>query len=539
MVRSFGEEYFIANPEQFATEHLPLHDGHVISDLQFNSHPFSSIDEWNNCLHVGPMVPSLGVTILTKDSVLVTKENTVDVKLRCPRGLRLWHKLKCQNTDKELDHHVMQLWEEGVVTFRLHLPGKGKYKTTIYGAAETIKQNHDNGKCNIYGIISTYSIVASGELVHSPLPKDGVYGVLPQAIAAGYYCISHTRPVIETYSNKLTFEFARPVDGSIIPNLFHEERPNLKIIDSIYREPFPKKTALHLALSKPGRYCLEVFAQYGPKSNSGVHTFAARFLIICLSEKKASFFADPNTWGPNEEFGQRGITCLDVAGSTIHAPHGKGCITFTSPIAGGREMTYNLLAPGLRGTWKEIPNYQTWIFGEVIARKHGLRYTRFNFRIPECGFYQFLLGYGEKFMGRWLVACPEANIGDLFPIRQGLWGPSRKMSEELGMKFSHPVRFNAVDGEVDISVEIPPHLPHWHVFAHLRDVEGPRLILQSKDISRASDSSKKGWRAINFHLMLPDGVKTAILTLSIGQQKSKNSKVIRTTNEGCWLVSRI
>lgn len=122
---------------------------------------------------------------------------------------------------------------------------------------------------------------------------------------------------------------------------------------------------------------------------------------------------------------------------------------------------------------------------------------------------------------------------------EGLWGPSQKMAEELRIVFSHPVRFQAPDGKVDVTVEIPHNLIDWHVFAHLKDVEGPRLLLRSRDISRISNSGKKGWRTMTFTLNLPDGVKTAILTLSIGQEKSKEAKVISTTNEGYWLVTRI
>lgn len=545
MVREFREEYFLAEPDQFTSEHLPTQDGKVLDDLQFGTTVFSSIDAWSSSKHIGSMMPTLGINMITtKGTVVCSINNTCQVQLRCPRGLRLWHHLRRQpDNENGLDNHVMQSWRKNVVSFRINLPAKGKYTLTIYGAAEGIKEEleeeTEQENYKVFGVVTTYTIIGDGEIGHPALPKEGVYGVLPKAISAGYYCVSHTEPIVETSSNKLTFEFACPAGGNVIPNLFHEDRPNLKIIDSIYREPFPKKTALHLALSKPGRYCLEVYAPYQPKLATGVHSFAARFLIVCSSNEKASFFADPNPWGSNEDFHANKLTCLDVPGSTIHAKNGKGCITFTSPITGGDEITYNLLAPGVRGTWKEIPNYQTWIFAEVIDRKRGLRFTRFNFRIPERGFYQFLFGHGGKFMGRWLVACPVVHTGDLFPIREGVWGPSRKMAEVLGMRFSHPVRFTASGGVVDITVEIPPHLPDWHVFAHLKDVEGPRLMLQSKDISRISDSSRKDWRAVTFTLKLPTEVKTAILTLSIGQEKSKDAKVISTTNEGYWLVTRV
>lgn len=409
MVREFREEYFLAEPDQFTNEHLPTRDGKVLRDLQFGGRIFSSIEEWNDSFHIGPMMSSLGIDAITTLSTLTSFDNSCCIQFRCPRGLRLWHHLRDTDGDKELDDYVMQFWEKDVVTFRVSLPAKGRYKLTIYAAVEGEEAKGENQKrYQMYGVVTDYTIVAKYEVNHLPLPKQGIYGFLPQAISAGYFCLSHNEPVIETSSNKLTFEFLLPTNGNIIPTLFHEDRPKLKIIDAIYREPFPNKTAVHVAISKPGRYCLEVYAGFGVNSTNGIHRFAARYLIVCTSNEKASFFADPNPWGPNEAFLENNIVCLDVPGSTIHATNGKGCITFTTPVRGGKEITYNLLAPGLRGTWKEIPDYQKWIFGEVMERKKDCGSQGLTFVCQSRVFINFFWDTVESLWvdGWWRVQLP-------------------------------------------------------------------------------------------------------------------------------------
>ncbi|KAJ8049691.1 hypothetical protein HOLleu_02539 [Holothuria leucospilota] len=350
---------------------------------------------------------------------------------------------------------------------------------------------------------------------------------------AGFDCINYT-PIIETSECKLALELSRPAGGKISFHLFHESRPELKIIDMVYIEPFPSKFALHMALSYEGNYNLIVFANHDGCDN--VLTTCASFLINNRSNQRASFFADAYSWGLYSH--DHPVKCVDNCGSTIHAPCGEGSITFTSPRNRGEEIDFKLYSPGKRGTWKEVTGFRKWVFAEYIDSKEELRMVKIDFRIPLKGFFKFILSYGTKSVGRWLISCPTGFKGTLYPEREGLWGPDCKMTEELKIKCSHPARFDALNGKAEFTVTVPQDMSKWHVFASLNDKEGPKLIMGQKDVLlRGNGSSQESSKVYTFYIDLPDSVSTAILTVRIGEERHTGQKTIRTQNHGYWLVT--
>ncbi|KAJ8049688.1 hypothetical protein HOLleu_02534 [Holothuria leucospilota] len=384
------------------------------------------------------------------------------------------------------------------------------------------------------GLIAKYCIVGSGLETHRSFPfTKHSHGFQPSAVMAGFDCINYP-PIIETSECKLALELSRPAGGKISFHLFHESRPELKIIDMVYIEPFPKKFALHMALSYEGTYNLIVFANH--EGCNDFRTTFASFLINNTCNQRASFFADPHSWGMHSH--EHPVKCVDNCGSTIHAPCGEGSITFTSPRNRGEEIDFELYSPGKRGTWKEVTGFREWVFAEYIDSKEELRMVKIDFRIPLKGFFKFVLFYGTKSVGRWLVSCPKGFEGPLYPVREGLWGPDCKMTEELKLKFSQPARFSALDGKAEFTVTVPQAMSKWRVFAELNDSEGPKLIMRQKDVFLSRKHlSEESSMVYTFYIDLPDSVSTAILTVLIGQENHSDQKIIWTHNHGYWLVT--
>ncbi|KAJ8020384.1 hypothetical protein HOLleu_39961 [Holothuria leucospilota] len=164
--------------------------------------------------------------------------------------------------------------------------------------------------------------------------------------------------------------------------------------------------------------------------------------------------------------------------------------------------------------------------------------VQIDFRIPLKGFFKFVLFYGTKSVGRWLISCPKRFEGPLYPVREGLWGPDCKMTEELKMKFSQPARFSALNGKAEFTVTVPQAMSKWRVFASLNDSKGPKLIMRQKDvILSGKDLSAESSMVYKFYIDLPDSVSTAILTVFIGQEKHSDQKTVLAEEHGYWLVT--
>ncbi|PIK32916.1 hypothetical protein BSL78_30272, partial [Apostichopus japonicus] len=362
--KEWREHWFLAEPNHFENTHLPNDQSETTSRQKDQS-----LEIWNLSPKIGPMMYVMKVSLTQREGVLHANEkNEIDINLKMEVLGSIQHFLTSKSTDfkEDIGYQVMHFWKDNKITLQVRLPGPGTYKLDVY-ATKTLNASTASEGSEMHDKLVTYTIIGQSAKRNTPLHKRR-FGSLPPDVLKGFACVSHTKPIIETSTERVVIEYSCPKDGDLLAQLSTENQPTVALKNRMYHERLKGKHAFPHSLTK-GRLLLRILPQR-PQ--------------VRLSKGEGSLAA-------------------------ITRPFQSNC-----PL----KFTLNNINSDKFQTSSQL------IFAHSNFGKNDLEKFSVSLRIDEAGFYVLHLFIRQTLAMRWLVVCSKGYDGDLFPPSDDSWGPS-------------------------------------------------------------------------------------------------------------------
>ena len=324
----WNETYFLAEPNSFLSEHLPLESNlnprnidsaQVLTEPQLVEQPYTDVTSWD----MKPPMPAcwnLGIKPVSHDQAVVhTSDNQVRLKFtsKIPTNMQVFlTKISKQLTATYPD----QSWIANngrEIEIGVRLPEDGTYRLEIRGHPWRMEKQPDGH--NKIWVSMKYTIIAEGNQKHPRFPPNTKQlGPNLRALDAGFSVIEPREYVLKANNGKASLVMKMP-DEVLVPlwaTLYKSnEEMNGK---NLLLEKDGKMCVIHVICPAEGEYLLDVILP--SKNNKGYS--GASFLIDC--QKGNSMMPSyPDgchcLMGAGELLLENGISLLYPKTSTIYA----------------------------------------------------------------------------------------------------------------------------------------------------------------------------------------------------------------------------
>ncbi|PIK51891.1 hypothetical protein BSL78_11190 [Apostichopus japonicus] len=517
--KEWREHWFLAEPNHFENTHLPNDQSETTSRQKDQS-----LESWNLSPKIGPMMYVMKVSLTQREGVLHANEkNEIDINLKMEVLGSIQHFLTSKSTDfkEDIGYQVMHFWKDNKITLHVRLPGPGTYKLDVY-ATKTLNASTASEGSEMHDKLVTYTIIGQSAKRNTPLNKRR-FGSLPPDVLKGFACVSHTKPIIETSTERVVIEYSCPKDGDLLAKLSTENQPTVALKNRMYHERLKGKHAFHIHLPRAGWYY--VYFHNDPKS--GQYTQFAVFMIHFTGQSSDTnpVFPEGIKWNPLGIYYESNVKCVSHKSSYIRLTKGEGSLAITRPFQSNCPLKFTLNDINS----DKFQKSSQLIFAHSNFGKNDLEKSSVSLRIDEAGFYVLHLFIRQTLAMRWLVVCSKGYDGDLFPPSDDSWGPSWDDFKALDLSMTCDAMVNIPNGQHTLKLALGKK-KNLTIVGKLVEANGRENLSYQKAV-RVDDSDSK-FRDIVINL--PDEVNEACLEL-YGCDKSNGNSFPRI---GKWLLIR-
>ena len=341
---SWNETYFLAHPEGFLNQHLPLvnnldpdhpETAQIRIDPQLVNQPFTDFTSWNNKPNMRPICWSLGIQAVNyKEGIIYTAENEVRIKLISRLAVNLWVFLKQRSkTVKTLKDYTWISNNGTDIEVCVRLPDKGIYNVEICGHPWRMEKQPD-GQNNIWVKVEYTIIAEPRQRIHKFPVHTKHLGPSLHALDAGFHVIEPKQYVITAKNGRTMLVIEMPDGRVLVPLWAKLYKSDKQMSDkNLLVERHGKICVIHVICPEVGEYLLDV--SLPSKPNFGCSGIS--FLIDC-HDVKSRMPVYPagchNLMGPGKLMVKHGISVLYPESSTIYTKHGTATIIiqFDHPV---------------------------------------------------------------------------------------------------------------------------------------------------------------------------------------------------------------
>ena len=325
----WDENYFLAEPHSFLSEHLPLRSNlnprnidsaQVLTEPQLVEQPFTDVASWDMKPHMKPACWNLGIKPVSHEQAVVhTSDNLVRLKFtsEIPTNMQVFlTKISKQFRTTYAD----QTWISNnghEIEIGVRLPEDGTYGLEICGHPWQMEKQPDDH--NKIWVSMKYTIIAEGNQKHPRFPYNTKkLGLSLRAFDAGFSVTEPREYVMKAKNGKALVVMEMP-DEVLVPLWATLYKSNQEMNGkNLLVERDGKMCVIHVNCPAAGEYLLDVTLP--SKKNFGYS--GASFLIDCQrGNSMMPSYPDRchHLMGAGELLLENGMSLLYPQTSTIYA----------------------------------------------------------------------------------------------------------------------------------------------------------------------------------------------------------------------------